>query len=223
MRGQAAGACSSVIGGGQMTMAAVVTRSGSVTISPPTRTKFARRCANALSSLMVIATRRCRTVLAESSGSSATHTTLCPPTCPRCVLWRRARVSRGAGGGGRARRVGGLRCPSSRPGPGRSGTSPPRRHPSLLGTPGVLRAVEGSRSRAAPTALSDPLNRPTRRAGSVREAAGWQVSDGFAAEQGFVGGAFDVGAAVEDLVALFGGVPLADLVHPHHPSVPPVR
>jgi hypothetical protein len=49
-----------------------------------------------------------------------------------------------------------------------------------------------------------------------------QGADDFAARQRLVVGAFDVGAAVDHLVLLEAGIPLADLVHPHDRSVLPV-
>ena len=49
-----------------------------------------------------------------------------------------------------------------------------------------------------------------------------QCPDCFSGHEGLVGRAFDVGAAVEDLVLLQAGVPLPDFVHPDDPAVLPV-
>jgi hypothetical protein len=49
-----------------------------------------------------------------------------------------------------------------------------------------------------------------------------QATHGLATQQRFVFWSFEVGAAVDHLVALFGGVPLANFVHPDYPAVMPV-
>src|SRR4051794_33797014 len=49
-----------------------------------------------------------------------------------------------------------------------------------------------------------------------------EAADGFAAQQGFVRRALEVWAAVDHLVPLLAGIPLADLVHPYYPPVLPV-
>src|SRR5205823_4341464 len=71
------------------------------------------------------------------------------------------------------------------------------------------------------THVHRPLRRNARRARAC-PAAAWSADEGvdaLAGQERGVGWSFNVGAAPDDLVYAFGGVPLADLVHAHDPAV----